>query len=128
MKIGIGKVRVNRFEFNREYTSDVDLDDPVRNGSLSLGMPDDINEDDEKIIIKVKMEIELKDNGLVMNAEIGGFFEVPNYDYQDKDSENTKDLIDNIVPPLMNKFKWYYGLFFDEVNDFVSIPDFDFKF
>ncbi len=128
MKIGIGKVRVNRFEFNREYTSDVDLDDSVRNGSLSLGMPDDINEDDEKIIIKVKMEIELKDNGLVMNAEIGGFFEVPNYDYQDKDSENTKDLIDNIVPPLMNKFKWYYGLFFDEVNDFVSIPDFDFKF
>ena len=128
MKIGIGKVRVNRFEFNREYTSDVALDDSVRNGSLSLGMPDDINEDDEKIIIKVKMEIELKDNGLVMNAEIGGFFEVPNYDYQDKDSENTKDLIDNIVPPLMNKFKWYYGLFFDEVNDFVSIPDFDFKF
>ena len=64
MKIGIGKVRVNRFEFNREYTSDVDLDDSVRNGSLSLGMPDDINEDDEKIIIKVKMEIELKDNGI----------------------------------------------------------------
>ena len=65
MKIGIGKVRVNRFEFNREYTSDVDLDDSVRNGSLSLGMPDDINEDDEKIIIKVKMEIELKDNGFL---------------------------------------------------------------
>lgn len=76
--------------------------------------------------IEARLNISYAENkSYGVDAQLYGLYRVT----QEKefDLSNDQVLIDSLMKPLVNKFKLYVGLFSENVNGIISIPDFNFS-
>lgn len=128
MDIGIGKIKVDKFNFENTSNLKIKEKDIKQDGSLSLGLPDEINEHDDKIIVSAQLNIDIQEKDFKIACTIEGFFEVPNLDFESQDNEKSRELVKEITPLLLNKFKLFFGMFSGEVHNYISIPEMKFEF
>jgi len=127
MHVGINEVVIRKFHFEKTNLES-EPNKNKQNGQLYLGFPNKVDNKSDTMIIQAKIDIDIKEKDFELNTEITGIFEVPNADYSDRDSEETKELVNSVLQPLLDKSKWYYALFFNEVNGFVLMPEIDFNY
>lgn len=124
MNVAVKEVRFSKFNFDTNIKNDVSEEN--HNGQLSIAFPENVNDEDTEITVKAKINIKIIEENFFLEAEIKGSFKIPNDDYSDKESEITKKLINSILKPMLDKAKWFYGLFFNDVNDFLILPEIEF--
>ncbi len=107
-------------KFNFDISEEVDAQNGKAEFSLQL-----LDVTDKVANIEARLNISYAEsNSYEVTAQLYGLYRVTQE--KDFDLSNDKDLIDSLMKPLLNKFRLYVGLFSENVNGIISIPDFNF--
>lgn len=117
--VEITRTVIEKFNFN--INEEIEAQNGKAEFSLQL-----LDVNGQTADIEARLNISYAENkSYGVDAQLYGLYRVT----QEKefDLSNDQVLIDSLMKPLVNKFKLYVGLFSENVNGIISIPDFNFS-
>ncbi|MBE6164485.1 MAG: hypothetical protein E7156_04110 [Streptococcus gallolyticus] len=117
--VEITRTIIEKFNFN--ISEEIEAQNGKAEFSLQL-----LDVNDQTADIEARLNISYAENkSYEVDAQLYGLYRVTQEN--EFDLSNDQALIDSLMKPLVNKFKLYVGLFSENVNGIISIPDFNFS-